>query len=600
MKQKREDFFIGSIFHKILFAMICMVIIPLILVIVFTYDKIRSLSHEEFRNYSLETVKQVEHSISTYLNELDAVTYTIATNPIIQDAMKLPSKGLEDIKIENMRKIEEFIYNSLYFRADSLSLIISGLNNEFYSFGEYDFNYSFDFKDNQYTRALTDAGKSARYIGSHMREYSLSEKPTFSIIRRIFDSTGKRLLGHIYLDVYTETFSKLINSVVFSQDSDVLVVENKTIIYSKHAEKILSEAEGGLYKVITSDSDGGDFIDIDGTGYFFSFTTIPKTNWKIVSLHSMESYNQKAINIIRFIILIASIFLLISILIAVIISSLITRPIQNLALLMRRVEREDFNVHFTGKGRDEVAQLGVIFNAMVDRIKTLIQTVYQSQLAEKDAIIYSLQSQINPHFLYNTLQSVSDIAEMDNNPDISVMCLCLSSIFRYNIEKQHRFVRLYDEVEHIRNYFFLQKVQYKDKLHFSVEIPQELLTIKVPRFIMQPVVENAIQHGIFAQLSEGEVKITASLIADELHLVVEDNGIGIEEESLNLLLSEINKDRSCTETGMKYMALSNVNRRLILSYGQDYGLRVESQLGEGTRVTMVIPISSLNDSKIIA
>ncbi len=231
---------------------------------------------------------------------------------------------------------------------------------------------------------------------------------------------------------------------------------------------------------------------------------------------------------------------------------------------------------------------------------TLWWTVYQSQLAEKDAIIYSLQSQINPHFLYNTLQSVSDIAEMDNNPDISVMCLCLSSIFRYNIEKQHRFVRLYDEVEHIRNYFFLQKVQYKDKLHFSVEIPQELLTIKVPRFIMQPVVENAIQHGIFAQLSEGEVKITASLIADELHLVVEDNGIGIEEESLNLLLSEINKDRSCTETGMKYMALSNVNRRLILSYGQDYGLRVESQLGEGTRVTMVIPISSLNDSKIIA
>lgn len=600
MKWKWVVFLSGSIFHKILFATIFLVIVPLILVIVFTYDKISTLSQEEFRNYSFETVEQVEHSVSTYLNDLDAVTYTIASNPIIHEALNLPSTGLEDLKIEHMRKIQEFIYNSLYFRTDNLCMIISGKNNEFYSFGEYDFNYGFDFKDNRYTRALADAKGTVCFIGSRKREYGLTDKPAFSIVREIFDSTGRRLLGHVYLDIYIETFSKLINNVVFSQDSDILVVEDKTVVYSKHNEKILTQTDDELFRIISSGSEGGEFLNIDGTGYFFTFTTMPKTGWKIVSLHSMESYNKKAVSIIRFIILIASVFLLASILIAVIISSWITKPIQKLASLMKRVEKEDFNVRFAGRGMDEVAQLGHIFNSMVDRMKNLIETVYQSQLVEKDAVIYSLQSQINPHFLYNTLQSISDMAEADNNPDISAMCSCLSSMFRYNVEKQHLFVKLYDEVEHIRNYFFLQKIQYKDKLRYFVEIPEELLTIKVPRFIMQPVVENAIQHGIFAQLSEGEIRITGFAADGKLHLVIEDNGIGMEEDRLHSLLNEINKEKTGTGAGTKYMALSNVNRRLVLSYGSDYGLRIESRPGQGTRVTMVIPANEPVDDRIIA
>jgi two-component system sensor histidine kinase YesM len=257
-----------------------------------------------------------------------------------------------------------------------------------------------------------------------------------------------------------------------------------------------------------------------------------KTDWRIVSLHSMSSYNRKALSLIQFIIIISAVFFIISATVAVLMSLAITKPIKNLTHLMKKVENEDFNVHFTTRSVDEIATMGHVFNSMIDRIRNLIKSVYKSKLAEKDAVIYALQSQINPHFLHNTLQSISNIALLEGPSDIANMCRCLSSMFRYSIEGKRRFVMLYDEVTHINNYFYLLSIQHKDRIRYLADINEDLLLIRVPRFILQPLVENSVFHGLDSMSSGGEIKVYAILENDILKVTVEDNGIGMGESFL--------------------------------------------------------------------
>lgn len=591
MHAKLKNLFEGSIFNKILFTVIFLIVIPLILVVFFTYNKVQNLSKAEFNSYSMETVNQVKHSLETYLDEMDALSYTIAANPIIQESLDMPSNGYEEKKLENMGKIQEFINNLLYFRTDNFTLIISGKNDEFYSAGEYDFNYRFNFNENKYTEKLQDGSLQKYFIGSHKREYSLTDKTVISIIRGIRNSVNNSLLGYIYLDIDSVIFSKLINGVVFSKDNDILILEQNRIIYSKNKNNILKQPDAGLYKAVSSNEVGGRFINIDGKRFFYTYTTLQKTGWKIISLHSMGAYNQKAGSIIQFIILISAMCLIISIIIAIIISAVITRPIKVLSSLMRKVETEDFDVHFIPKGHDEIAAMGKVFNSMIERIRELVKSVYQSRLAEKDATIYALQSQINPHFLYNTLQSISDIAEYENVPDITRMCQCLSAMFRYSIEIKTRFVRLYDEVEHITNFFQLQSIRHKNRFTFIIDIPGELMNISVPRFILQPLVENSITHGLQPSPAGGQVRVCAANTGNVLCITVEDNGVGIMEETLKDLNEFINFSSSKKDNqDIRFVALGNVNKRLVLSYGSEYALKIESHEGDGTKVIINIPM----------
>lgn len=584
-----------SIFNKILFSIIILILLPLLFTIGFTYSKVLTLSQAEFEKYSLESVKQIEHSLSAYFKQMDALTYTIVANDTVQEYLSFPEQGYELEKIQAIQKIRFFENNIRYDNAYNTIVVISGLNKELYSSYGYfsNLDHEYDFINNPYTEMINEGNTPVLYLGTHLNEAAFYEKMVLSLIRGIHSTADNRLLGYLYLNIDYSIFDNIINNVVFSDGNDLQILDGGKIIYSTNSDNVLKLADSGLYKAVSAAEEGSMFLKIDGIQYFLTYTTMDKTGWKVVSLHSMASYNNKAFKLIRFIIAISAIGLIISIIIAVLISLAITRPVKNLISLMKKIENEDFDVHFSIKSKDEIATLGNVFNSMVKRIRDLIKRVYKSGLMEKDAVIYALQSQINPHFLYNTLQSISNIAQLENVPDISTMCRCLSSMFRYSMETKRRFVMLYDEVEHVRNFFYLQSIQYNDRLKFSINIPDEYLSIRVPRFILQPLVENSVLHGIYPKPSGGEIRISALKDDENLRITVEDDGVGIEGEKLKEILENINEDISDGEgLGSKFLALNNVNKRLVLNYGKEYALKIESGEGAGTRVTIIIPIDS--------
>ena len=588
-----KSLFNRTISNRILFTYTFLVILPLIIIVLITNNQITKLSREEFQKYSFETVQQISYSIGNYLEQMETLSYSAVIDEEVQEFLKTPMDGSELLKIHNLEALKASLNKRLFYiyPNNMFSMVIIGYNKELYYSRDYGLIQDYDWLNNPYINSLMASSEPLIYVSSHTREYVFDDHVVFSIIRKINDIQTNRSLGYLYFDIRYESFDTLINNVSVSEDSELLIVDGSKVIYSKNDEGIFQEIETPLFQTINEGSEGGGFITLKGNEHFYTYTTIDNTDWKIISLHSMKAYNEKAISITRFIIIISSMILVLSIIIGFFISDAITKPLKELSNVMGHIENENFDIRVKTKGEDEVAVLGKVFNQMVERIRDLVQNVYKAQLAEKDAAIYALQSQINPHFLYNTLQSIADIADYEDVHEITDMCGSLSSMFRYSIENERRFVRLYDEVQHIDNYISLQSIRYGDQIKFDIRIPETYLNIRVPRFILQPIVENAIIHGISPKGFKGRVMIHADKSQESLRITVEDDGVGMDDNKLAGLIQSIDEAaNNPTLLSANHLALKNVNNRMNLYYGPNHSLLIQSEANVGTKVTISIPI----------
>jgi two-component system sensor histidine kinase YesM len=225
---------------------------------------------------------------------------------------------------------------------------------------------------------------------------------------------------------------------------------------------------------------------------------------------------------------------------------------------------------------------------MVQRIKELIELTVKEQELAKKMEFKALQAQINPHFLYNSLESILWMAEAGNKEDIITMTKSLSSFFRIILSKGDEKITLRDELSHITSYLVIQKLRYRDILSYEIDVPEELMEYRIIKIVLQPLVENALYHGIKNTRLMGKVRIQGRELEDQIVLIVDDNGVGMSEEKLaelqQLFTSEYHLGTSSSSYGLR-----NVNQRLKLEYGDNYRLRITSVLGKGTRVIIKIP-----------
>lgn len=579
-----------STFYKILTAIVILVFVPLFSTVLFAYRKVSDISQSEFETYSMETVRQIEHNLSSNIDTLVTMSYSIATNNSVQNYLRLPKEGHEIEKIEYISEIRQFEYSLRYSNLETMSIIISGHNSEICNSNGYfsSLRYEYDFNDNPCTQAIENGNGYFHIMPTAQYPFSRDNGKTLGVVRKIQDNTNSsNTLGYVYINLDYEYFNTIISNVVSGHENDILLLDGDTVIYSGDEANVPSRADASLLKAVGL-SEHSSFISIGPIQYFCTYADVSSAGWKLVSLHSMDDYFNKSRSILGFIVVVSISSFLISVLLAVFISRLLAKPVMDLTALMERVKNDDFTVRYESGRLDEIGVMGNVFNSMVSRINTLIESVYKAEITERDMHIMALQSQINPHFLYNTLQSISSIADRENVPDISAMCRSLSSMFRYNVEGGRRFVMLVDEINHIGNYFYLLSIQYKNRLKYEINIPDALLTLQVPRFIIQPLVENAVTHGLESLPEGGLVRISAESGKDRAFIHIQDNGCGISpgrlEEIRRMLESDIRHNPK------DFFALDNVNKRLVLNYGKDYLIRVDSEEGRGTWVTLTVPL----------
>ena len=255
----------------------------------------------------------------------------------------------------------------------------------------------------------------------------------------------------------------------------------------------------------------------------------------------------------------------------------------------RRAETGDLSVSEKISGTDEIAVLDQQFNRMLGKLDQLIKTSYVQKLENKEAQLKNLQLQINPHFLYNTLETISSIAAVKQVFVVCDICGKLGEIFRYSLGKDYgELVPLEQEMTHIKNYMFIQKIRYGDRLQVFYNIDVDAAHVYIPRFILQPIVENAISHGLSNLTSVGTLEISAFEKKDRLYIEIEDDGEGMVREKVAEITRFINTAKPVE--GKKNIGIRNVNQRIKLAYGEAYGITIRSAPYQGSRFTIQLPI----------
>lgn len=282
------------------------------------------------------------------------------------------------------------------------------------------------------------------------------------------------------------------------------------------------------------------------------------------------------------------------VMIAILISNSITRPVRELCGVTDQISKGDFSVRAGVQTEDEIALLAGSVNHMTEQLEILVNKIKEDERKMRYAELRLLQEQINPHFLYNTLDTIIWLIEGKLNEKAVNMVVSLSDFFRLVLSHGREFITIRDEERHIRSYLEIQQVRYCDILEYEISIDPEIYQYKILKLTLQPIVENALYHGIKYKRAKGKILITSSMDENKIYLEVRDTGIGMDEDELAKLREEIKQPCKNTEKGF---GLANVNERLRIHFGAEYGMTIDSVKGEGTMVRIVIPAELMEDTE---
>lgn len=275
----------------------------------------------------------------------------------------------------------------------------------------------------------------------------------------------------------------------------------------------------------------------------------------------------------------------------------ITEPIQKLCEAAEAAGSGDFKIRAEDKGLDEISVLNASFNQMVEEIGQLVEDIHTEELNLRAAELRVLQEQINPHFLYNTLDNIIWLAESNDTEQVVKMVSSLSSFFRTTLSKGKEFITVKEEEQHIRSYLEIQQFRYRDILEYEIAIPEELYQYEVIKLTLQPLVENALYHGVKKKRGVGHIFVSAEYCRDVIIFKVKDDGMGMEEERLAQVRAMLENGQPEKKEESGGFGLVNVNQRIKLHYGKEYGLKVQSVYGEGTEIWVRIPAQARYESK---
>lgn len=301
---------------------------------------------------------------------------------------------------------------------------------------------------------------------------------------------------------------------------------------------------------------------------------------------SRTEYQEFFMDMIRFSLIVFAVILMVIIFLSYYIPLSITRPIRKLSEVTEQVAKGNLEVRSQVRSGVEINMLSDSLNTMIDKINELLRQVTEEQVRLRKAEFELLQSQINPHFLYNTLDAIIWLAESGEEKKVVDMVGSLSEFFRTSLNRGEDMVTIKKELQHVGSYLEIQQMRYQDILRYEIQVPEELYRYLIPKITIQPLVENALYHGIKNKRGFGQIVISGKIETDHFVIQVKDNGIGITEERLTQVNDGI---RDKVLTGNDIYGLYNVNERIRLNFGEKYGLSLESTYGEGTVASLSLP-----------
>lgn len=413
-----------------------------------------------------------------------------------------------------------------------------------------------------------------------------------SVGTAIYKLSTNDICGVIIIDVDRAVIEEIFSNISFGKTGSLWIVNSGgDIIFTPKAYPQDGKLdEKTINTIINSNNFKGSFTQKTGEyNEFIIYNTLNTTGWKIIGKVKLDeimstAYEIRNITIIAIVLSIIFVFVL-----NLFITEKLTYPIRNLKNKMKIAESGNFEVNAECKNKDEIAELCYSFNAMIRKIKDLLENSIKEHENSRKSELKALQAQINPHFLYNTLDSIVWASEVNKNSEVVEMTKALSSFFKVVLSKGKEWITLKDEVEHIRSYLTILKMRYRDILNYEINFSEDILYSRILKLTLQPIVENAIYHGIKNKRTPGLIIINGILLEGGMMLLeVVDNGQGMTGERLQEVKEEIGSGYA-DDFKTNGFGLKNVDQRIKLYYGRQYGLSIESEYTIGTKVSVIIP-----------
>jgi two-component system sensor histidine kinase YesM len=542
-------------------------------------------TRESAIKFSLATLDQVQIRVEKLVEEANSVSSKMANDTIIQESLRSPLATNRSVKYAMDLSMDTYLNFDSTYREELYAYYIIGKNG-----GKY--------KSAYYSVSPDDLTRTDWY-----KEISESEEPiwfgphTDSFVAQTFgqtflsqgvvikDKASSRKLGVVLIDIELESLNKMLLDS-FGETGFVLIVDEDNELISS-SQSTLNINSDMVTKAIHLTSKTTDPYIIDSKNNTIVLSK-PLTNnhWRIIGIIPSDDLLKDNVISIYLLIIILIVVCCLSFFLSMVATSTITQPIKNMMALMKTVESGNLDVQMEVEYHDEIGQLSLSFNKMIVQVKNLMQKVYQEQNEQKKYELKALQSQINPHFLYNTLDSIVWLARMQQYEQIVKMVTAITKFFRISISRGKDIISIAEEIDHVANYLMIQKFRYKDKFEYSIDVPEDLHKYKTLKLILQPLVENSIYHGIKMMKGNGDIYIRACEEEDVILFEVEDTGVGITPETLSALHEAL---YSNIQSQVSIYGIKNVHERIQLFFGKEYGLHFESIYGKGTKAIVKIP-----------
>ncbi|MBS4761987.1 sensor histidine kinase [Carnobacteriaceae bacterium zg-ZUI252] len=560
-----------SLAYKVTIYVFTMMVIFLVGLGGFYYVMASQTIVEMTEKNTKQVLDRVNHDLSAYLERLRQSTSALSNNASIQSYIlnETPQNKTNSLElIDTFLKTDSQILSIILITKDGR--VLSNLDS-------MDMSLSKNMMEEEwYKQAIKQKGVAV--LTSMKTTQDNKETQVISMTQDIHNDQGENI-GVLRMDVSSTSLDAYLKQLNLQENGELFIVDDMNRILYQSANQVegtrhdlaeimhIKETEtgymNGQYTYAQSNKLGQSTWEL--------VAAVPLSELKDVQLHLLVAFSLSGIFI----------FVVVGGVLLVLVRKW-TRPLKDLQKTMHQIENGDYSARALVKGSEEVQDLSLYFNRMLDEINRLLENIKEKERDVRSFELQALTSQINPHFLYNTLDTIIWMAEFNDGQKVVDMTKALAQFFRLSLNGGHELMTLENEFDHIKQYLFIQKQRYEDQLEYDITLLEQAKEIQVPRLILQPIVENAIYHGIKGLDRKGMVRVFMTENATHYGITIQDNGRGIRQQTKDVT----------SHKRLGGVGLHNVDERLKLYYGQAYTMEIDSQENQYTAVTLWIPKSN--------
>ncbi len=572
---KMKNIIFKSLKNKLVFLHMMSIMITTILISVVVYSISISMQIKDAKYFESQIVWQIGTNLNNIIKKFDQDTFQIVSNSDMKSILKKDYGNAP-----NDRAF--YLLNS-----DLLSIVTDYIltNDNINCIYLFDKNIKRVYFSRDVAKADIIGDKPEKdmfLLNGKVSAQIIEEQVFFNRVVRDFQ-TG--IIGYLSVTMDKQYIKKNLNSINYSSKRFIIVTNEKNDIIEHNFSGNEEQLADILNAIKPLQADQSEIKTIDSFGKALLTTQhIDSLNWKVVSCIKLNELIKGPTLLARYIVILGLIAMMIGAVFSLFISNRIVKPMDSLTSLLKEVEKGNFDVSIDVRGTDEISKMGNGFNQMVKRIRNLIVETYQKELQVKNAELKALQAQVSPHFLYNTFDCINWLAEYGKTQEVKAVTLALAHLMKTSADNKQSTVKIAQELEYIKSYLSIFEISMQGTFYYNIEVEEGIMDYYIPKLILQPLVENAIVHGLKNKIGYKRLHLKGFIQDEEIIFQIFDNGVGIENGNLSLV-----QQKKPQGTGLG-SGLKNVIDRIRLTYGEKYGIKIESSANMGTVVEVNIPI----------